>query len=99
MRVVADSGFWLWMVIPGTQPSAEVPTSPPARRRHRRSAPSGEPPKPDQPRDPGHRRSSRRARAGQGPVLASLAMLAVGRCAWLRVAPLLPLTGAARVAV
>ena len=27
--------------------------------------------------------------AGEGPVLAMLAMLAIGRCAWLRVAPLL----------
>jgi hypothetical protein len=40
-------------------------------------------------RRPGQRRSSRRARAGQGPVLAILAMLAIARCAWLRVAPLL----------
>src|SRR5208337_1021942 len=36
------------------------------------------------------RRSLRRARGGQGPVLAILAMLAIERCAWLRVAPLLP---------
>ena len=29
------------------------------------------------------------AHCGEGPVLAILAMLAIGRCAWLRVAPLL----------
>jgi hypothetical protein len=45
---------------------------------------------PEAAKAPDHRQSSRRARAGQGPVLASLAMLAIGRCAWLRVAPLLP---------
>ena len=72
-------------------PSASTapPCAAPTRRRHRRSARSGEPPRPKPHRGPCQRPSSRRARAGQAPVLAILAMLAIGRCAWLRVAPLL----------
>ena len=82
-----------------TRIDGPLPAKPRSGGETRRSARSSEPLKPDRHRGPGQRRSWRRARAGQAPVLAILAMLANSA---LRVAagcsaPLL--TDAARAAV